>query len=368
MSEGRSSAPEGRSQPWVLYALIAANVAMFGVELASGIDPISPDVQGMVDLGASYAPLTLGGEWWRLGSSMFLHFGIVHLAMNMLCLHQARAVERLFGRLGFLAIYLLAGLGGGIAVLLVSGNVVSAGASGAVFGVYGAFGAKLVLHRSQFAPDSWRNTMRRLGTFLGLNAVIGVSVSSISLSAHIGGLIVGVAVAAALLAGTRAAPRGRAFHPAVRAIALIAAGLALTAVAARVIEPTPDVLPVLRKLYTLEDTVPPAANAAMQRYRARELTPAEVVVLFDRDVIAPYQQLREELRATTDIPSRLRPLFAKLDELVDARLAAWNAFKVFAVEPDPARQAGLFDAYKHANDQVTHLVDAVTAELRRLEK
>ena len=219
--------PERRPQPWLLYGLIAANVAMFCVELAQGADPVRANAQVVLDLGGSTGPLTLHGEWWRLGTSMFLHFGALHLAMNMLCLWQARAIEPVFGRLGFLVIYLLAGLGGGVASLIAArSNVVTAGASGAVFGVYGALGAKLVVDRAQFDPTEWSNTMRRLGTFLGINLVIGVTTPSISLSAHIGGLLVGVALGAALLAGAPSAQtRTR------RALGLAALGIALTAVA-----------------------------------------------------------------------------------------------------------------------------------------
>src|SRR6185369_10833299 len=101
-------------------------------------------------------------------------------------------------------------------------NVVIAGASGAVFGVYGAFAAKLVMHRAQIDPEAWRRTVRSLGSFLLLNAVIGLSVASISLSAHAGGFVVGAAVGAALLAGT--GPR-RVRRP----LLLLVVGLALTA-------------------------------------------------------------------------------------------------------------------------------------------
>jgi rhomboid protease GluP len=200
-----STMPEATARPWITYALIAANVAMFGFEIARGASPIAPTSQQMLDLGASYPPLTLDGEWWRLGSSMFLHFGFLHIALNMVCLYQARVVEQLFGHLGFAAIYLLAGLGGGIASLVAgSAYAVTAGASGAVFGIYGAFGAFLVLRRSQIQTDAWQRTARSIGTFLVLNLMIGLTAKGISLSAHAGGVIVGFGVGAALLAGSHA--------------------------------------------------------------------------------------------------------------------------------------------------------------------
>jgi len=355
---------EGRSQPWALYALIAANVVMFGVELASGADPVAPSAQAIIELGGSYPPLTLHGEWWRLGSSMFLHFGILHLAMNMLCLYQVRAVESLFGRVGFLVIYLLAGLGGGIAGLIANaGNVVMAGASGAVFGAYGAVGAKLVLHRAQFEPEIWRQTMRRLATFLVLNAAVGLTARSISLSAHIGGLLVGAALGAGLLVGAGAAQaRTR------RALAFAVVGLALTAVGLLTIKADPGVLGVIRHFNTVEQTVTPRWQAAQERVNAGQPTDAEHIAFIDRELILPYRQLHDELLATTDVPARLRPLFAAMRGLVAAQLAACEALKAALAEQDPTRRAQLMEVYTLANTEVAEGLKAEIAEVEALKE
>jgi rhomboid protease GluP len=193
----------------MVYALIAANIGVFAVELASGAGAFGATPQHMLQLGGNFAPLTLHGQWWRLGSSMFLHLGVLHLGLNMLCLYNARIVEAVFGHVGFVAIYLVAGLGGGIASLVAGpADAVTVGASGAVFGVYGAFGAVLVLRRSQIEVETWRRTARSLASFLVLNLVIGLSMAGISVSAHVGGLIVGFAIGTALLLGTRAMRSG----------------------------------------------------------------------------------------------------------------------------------------------------------------
>jgi rhomboid protease GluP len=215
--------PERLAKPWVVYALIAANVAMFVFELAHGASLTSPSADKIAELGGNKPLLTLSGQWWRLGSSMFLHYGVVHIGLNMVCLYQARVVEQVFGRLGFLAIYLVAGLGGGIASLVASPHAVTAGASGAVFGVYGAFGGFLLLRRAHIEPQAWKQTARSIGQFLVINLAFGAIVSGISLSAHVGGLVVGFAASAALLAGARA----EAQRP-LRAIAIAVAGVALT--------------------------------------------------------------------------------------------------------------------------------------------
>jgi len=225
--------PERLAKPWVTYALIAANAAVFIFELARGASLTSPTPLQIAELGGSYPPLTLGGQWWRLGSSMFLHYGVLHVGLNMVCLYQVRVAEQLFGRIGLFAIYLVAGLGGGIATLVASPNAVAAGASGAVFGVYGAFAAFLVLRRAQIEPEAWKRTARSIGQFLLINLAVGLMVSGISLSAHVGGLIVGFAAGAALLAGARAEPQ----RP-LRAVAVAVVGVALTAGAVAVMAST----------------------------------------------------------------------------------------------------------------------------------
>ncbi|HEX7838766.1 MAG TPA: rhomboid family intramembrane serine protease [Kofleriaceae bacterium] len=352
---------EGRRQPWVLYALIAANLVMFGVELASGASPIAPSPQLLIELGGSYPPRTLHGEWWRLGSSMFLHFGVVHLAMNMLCLYQARVAEQVFGRIGFLVIYLVAGLGGGIASLITnSGNVVVIGASGAVFGVYGAFGAKLLLHRDQFEPDRWLQTTRRLGQFLAINAVIGIAAPGISISAHIGGFVVGVGLGAALLVGA-SAERTRTQ----RALGLAILGVALTAAGLMSMKADADVYPLLQRFDRVEKAWVDQQNAAIARSKAGETETTESIERVEREVITPYRQVRQDLLATADIPVRLRPLFARIDELMTARLASRDAYKAAAREQDPAKQAALVEAYQRQEAEVAIRVAAVTAEVRR---
>lgn len=175
------------------YGLIAANVAAFVLELAAGGGLGGPGPEEMIGLGANYAPLTFGGQPWRLLTSMFLHYGIVHLAMNMVCLYQVGIVERVLGRAQYLALYLVAGLVGGLASLVVHPRAVGAGASGAVFGMFGALTAVMIVRRKRIDPGAWRRTMRSLGTFFAINLVFGLSQRDIDLAAHVGGLAAGFA-------------------------------------------------------------------------------------------------------------------------------------------------------------------------------
>lgn len=191
--------PSAPPKPRVIQALILANVAMFVVELVQGANVLAPDARVLFRLGGSYPAAVLDGQWWRLGSSMFLHAGVIHITTNLVCLYQARIVEAIFGHARTLAIYLVAGLGGGLACVFFGPPAVGVGASGAVFGIYGAFATFLLLRRAAIPPEVWQPLIRSLGSFFVLNLVIGLSIRNISLTAHVGGLIVGSALAAILL-------------------------------------------------------------------------------------------------------------------------------------------------------------------------
>jgi rhomboid protease GluP len=146
----------------------------------------------VVGRGALVPELVARGEVWRLVSSMFLHSGFVHLALNMLSLYFLGAfVEIAFGRARFLALYLTSGLAGGLAYLYFGafgGSVV--GASGAIFGLLGGV-LGYSLRRGTF---SWQNPLiRQLLILTALNLYIGFSVPNISNAAHIGGLLSGLA-------------------------------------------------------------------------------------------------------------------------------------------------------------------------------
>ena len=349
-------------RPWATYAVIAANVAVFAVELARGASLTSPTAQQLIELGASLPALTLGGQWWRLVSSMFLHFGIIHIGVNMVCLYQGQIVEQLFGRIGFLVIYFIAGLGGGIATLLVgNAHAASAGASGAVFGVYGAFGAFLVLRRAQMDPEVWRRTARSIGQFLVLNLAIGLAATGISLSAHVGGLVTGFAVAAGLLVGPGFAPQ----RP-LRAVLLAAVGLALTAgslIALRR-EPLPD---VVGEFETVERAAVARMTDAEASAKAQRITPPQHADLLERDGVVPYKQVRQRITAATAGASeQMRPLLQRLDAYVAARIATLELYETWLRETSPQQRDAEFAALNARAAELKELGKAYEAELERV--
>ena len=142
--------------------------------------------------GALIPELVAEGQAWRLVSSVFLHSGFVHLALNMLSLYFLGSfVEDAFGRGRYLALYLLSGLSGGIAYLYFGGfGAPAVGASGAIFGLLGGV-LGYSLRRGTF---SWQNpVIRQLLILLAINVYIGLSIENVSNTAHMGGLAGGFA-------------------------------------------------------------------------------------------------------------------------------------------------------------------------------
>ncbi len=172
----------------VTLALVIANVAVFIFGLAMGAGLISPDARVMIKLGTNLTPLTLDGQWWRLLISMFLHFGLLHIAFNMLALYvNGTVAERIFGSLRYLVIYLVAGLCGSVASLLWHSQVNSAGASGAIFGVLGAMIAFYLRKEGGVPPAVLQSQLSSAGLFVFYNLVLGASIQ-VDNAAHLGGL------------------------------------------------------------------------------------------------------------------------------------------------------------------------------------
>ncbi|WP_214406698.1 rhomboid family intramembrane serine protease [Pseudonocardia lacus] len=189
-----AGAAPGRRPVVVVPTLIAVNVALFlWTVLQAG--SVTANANAPVFGALSLVPRLVGaGEWWRVVTAGFLHIGPVHLVFNMLALYVlGRDLESVLGRGRFLAVYFIAMLGGSAAVMVFDlPRIEVAGASGAVFGLMG--GLAVVLRRMRFP----------LGQVVGLivvNIVISFVIPGISITGHLGGLVVGAAATAALVYG-----------------------------------------------------------------------------------------------------------------------------------------------------------------------
>jgi rhomboid protease GluP len=178
----------------VTQLLIAINLMVFLAMLAGGADIWHSSNGVQLDWGANFGPAVQDGEWWRLGSALFLHFGVIHLALNLLALWDSgQLVERMFGHARFAGIYFSSGLAGNLLSLATTeGSAVSGGASGAIFGVYGALLIFLWRERTNLHPHEFRWLFWGAAGFSVITIVLGLSVTGIDNAAHIGGFMAGI--------------------------------------------------------------------------------------------------------------------------------------------------------------------------------
>lgn len=177
---------------YVLLGLVA--VAFLAQLLAGG----STSTRALIAVGAQVNSLVATGEVWRLLTAMFLHIGLTHIAFNAWALFSlGQDVEALYGSLWFVVIYFIAGLGGNLAYYLFGPDVLSAGASGAVFGLIGSQVGFFLLNRELFGQFG-RQRLSNLAVLIGINLVFGFTVPGINNLAHLGGLVTGFALSLAL--------------------------------------------------------------------------------------------------------------------------------------------------------------------------
>ncbi|MFM9968576.1 MAG: rhomboid family intramembrane serine protease [Burkholderiales bacterium] len=176
---------------WV-SAIAAANVLVFIAFGMAGNGWMNADSEALIRWGSNFGPQTLSGEPWRLASSMFLHGGLVHLAVNMFTLFDlGRLCEMFFGRARFPVLYVLSGLAGSLASVYWNPLVNSVGASGAICGVLGAMLVFMLDSRNRVPVAMLKSHATGIGIFLIYSVVMGVSDAPIDHAAHAGGLVGG---------------------------------------------------------------------------------------------------------------------------------------------------------------------------------
>ncbi len=277
---------------WVVPGLILLNVAVYGVMVLSGVAPFSPQAGALVAWGADYGPASLGGEPWRLLTSTFLHFGLIHLLMNMVVLGDAGPiVERLYGHVRFLALYLAAGLCGSLASLAVHPQAVGAGASGAVFGVYGALGAFLLREGKAIPTPELLRLSRVAGAFIGYNLLFGLSHAEIDAAAHVGGLLAGAGAGALL-----ARPLNPARLPSpLRPVAVTAGVLGLVAAALMLLPKPADLGATLERFSSDTGRVSDTFNDLLAQMRKGTLGSQAFAAQVQDRVLVPWRKARERL-------------------------------------------------------------------------
>ena len=177
----------------VTTLLVANNVIVYLILAIMGGSITNIPTDTLVQAGAqNTALITSTGEYWRIFTAMFIHFNILHIGLNMLSLFLVgRAVEVMYGKWRYLAIYLLSGIIGGIVTFFLQPDALAAGASGAIFGVFGAIGIFFIVNRRALGAYG-NGAIGQWIFWLGLNLIWGFSTPGIGILDHIGGLVAGL--------------------------------------------------------------------------------------------------------------------------------------------------------------------------------
>jgi rhomboid protease GluP len=327
-----------RTMP-VTWALLAANVAVFVVMLRYGAGLWHTSSAVQLAWGANFGPATQDGEWWRLATAMFLHFGLVHLALNMFALWDVgRLVERLYGSWRFLAIYVGSGLAGNLVSLVIQGNkAVSGGASGAIFGIMGALLVCLAREREHIDPNEFRWLFGGAAVFAAGSLAFGFLVPGIDNAAHVGGLVSGALLG---IVYARTLARERAVAPWLRAAAAAVLAAAVVGFVRAIPEP---------------------------RYRLSEELEAQIAI---RQFMADEQRINERWKAILGTSRGTGRTFEDVAGRIDAEVAekyqdSFDALSSVEVSPDAPSAADLEYLRRYAllrGDAARALAEAMRAK------
>lgn len=286
----------------VTPVLVAANVLVFAAMCLSGVGFFKPDGAAVLRWGSNFGPLTMGGEWWRLFTAMFVHFGIVHIAFNMWALLQiGRTAERLFGSMRFLLLYVLAGLIASMTSLLWNPEVNSAGASGAIFGILGGLLAFVLNPRNDVPRAVMVEHRNSTLVFAAYSLFYGFAHTGIDNAAHLGGLLSGICMGALLARPLN--DEARSSDGSVRLLASISAAVIVMGLLAwPLIHPSRSVVAeqqfqlVLTDFGAKESQAVDASNQLSARVR-KGMSTLDYLQIMDEQVLPKWGALYREVNA-----------------------------------------------------------------------
>jgi len=306
--------------PWVTPALIVINVLVFALMVISGVDPMKPTVADLLAWGGDQGIRVNEGQVWRLLTATYLHAGIIHLLANMVGLAVVgQLVERLTGSAGFLLMYTFAGLAGSIAI-------VGIGASGSVFGVYGALLCYVMLRSDSIPADLIKEHSKGPLIFVVYNLVNGAIQPGIDNAAHVGGFLAG-AMAGLVLSQPfpvtgRPSRLGRdSALFMIAGVTLLGGLLAFSSLRGN----TVDVDKVLAEVTQLEQKAIDSNNAMANRMASAKIDNNEIISILKTEILPAGQDAAR--KAHIVVPSVVlqhRDRINRYAKYLDLRVAAWQ--------------------------------------------
>lgn len=319
--------------PWLTLGIISTNFAVYAAMLLTGVHFLEPSVPSLLQWGANLGSATTSGQWWRLFTCTFLHIGLIHILFNMFVLWDiGRFLERLIGRPGLAVVYLLAGLSGSIASMWWDPFVVSAGASGAIFGLYGCLIGYLLAGSQDIPTDVAKKLRNNALLFLGYNLLWGLTHRELDMAGHLGGLLGGLACGFAMAKRLRA--EGQETRTRIN-LQVLSIGLAILVLVAAFRPRTADLQQELTRFTETETRVQEIYNQALQKAKAGALSDPDFARLIETEVIGPWHSARVQLEGIQGLPEVQAQLLSRVERYAETREQAWVAFADALRRQDP---------------------------------
>jgi rhomboid protease GluP len=312
------AAAESRPWPVVTFALVAINVMAFGLMLSSGAS--TGDDQTLLAWGGNFGPRTTNGEWWRLATAMFVHGGVLSLAINCACLLQIGAIlERLVGRAAFGAVYVATGVLASAVNLAMNPVAVSVGASGAVLGLYGFLIASFVWTRFPGSPVTLPftvfKTMAPVSVLFVLYTTATVGLGDAMVLAGFGGMACGVLLCRRISEGQ---PRGYR----IAVVAGITMMFALDGVLP--LRGMANVKPEIERVVALEARIETEYKAAVASFTTGRMSSKALSELIQQRILPEFAAARARVEAMQKIPASQEPLMASARVYLRLRDESWR--------------------------------------------
>ena len=309
-----------------------------------------PSNDTLISWGANYKPLTLDGQWWRLLSCVFEHIGIIHLVMNMYALmYVGIQLEPILGRGRFLVSYLATGVAASLISLWWHDNIISAGASGAIFGMYGLFLGLLLTN--VIDKQTRQALLPSIGIFIAYNLVFGMR-SGVDNAAHIGGLIAGFIIGLGLYFSLKK-PSDKKLEIASIIGIVVAITFATSFTLPAIKNPIGDYIQIMDEFAKKEEE-------ALKVYALPESANQQTVITALKNSSIPgFERCSELIRKAEAIglPDELKPRLALLKQYVGYR-SEEASLRLKSLEEDT-------DQY---NEQINMLVKSINSVIEQLNK
>jgi rhomboid protease GluP len=304
-------------RPVVTLALATASAAVFmGMVVERGA---VGDSETLMRWGASLGSRTTNGEWWRLVASMFVQPGLLIFLVNFVALVQVGfMLERLIGRAAFVVLYLAAGVVASLSDVSVQPVTVNAGASGAIFGLYGALAGAwacgIVGRSGMPIPLA---TLKRLVPVALLFAIGSLATGSVATSSELAGCLTGCVCGIALTAGAAAgATRRGAFAFAVVAGFALVWGFTLRGIT--------DVQPEIARVVALEERTASNYETALARFKGGRLPIANLIEIIERAIVPELKAEQARIDGLRRVPSEHQPVVHDAAEYLRHRTESWQ--------------------------------------------